>query len=248
MRGMRWFLLSLAIAGCASAGKGNSIIGGLTDAGVRSDANDNNCALPDASPIGAPPQQVTLTQTASNAIALNNSFACIVPNTGGVGFQNSYYRVFAPPDYNLTTTLHITQVAFGIESASAGTGGMQPASVKLGTYSDTPGGTMLDLSKVQPLTSADIQIPDGEGTTMTVPITADLAPTVNLIVELAIPDGRTAGNSFFIGTNTACERRPGYTRAVDCNFSNPTTMASIAPTVPGSSGVADIIMAVTGTL
>ena len=245
---MRWFLLSLAIAGCASAGKGNSIIGGLTDAGVRGDGNDNNFPLPDASPIDAPPQQVTLTQTTSNAIAHNNSFACIVPNSGGVGFQNSYYRVFTPSDAGLTTTLHITQIAFGIESASAGTGTMQPASIKLGTYTGTLAGTTLDLSKVQPITSANIQISDGEGTTMTVPITADLAPAANLIVELAIPDGTAAGNSFFIGTNTAGERKPGYTRAVACGLSNPTTMASVALTVPGSSGVADIIMTVTGTL
>jgi hypothetical protein len=140
--------------------------------------------------------------------------------------QNSYNRVFAPDDASVTTTLHITQVSFGIESASAGTGTMQPASVKLGTYTGTLAGTTLDLSKVQPITSANIQISDGEGTTMTVPITADLAPTANLIVELAIPNGQAAGNSFFIGTNTAGERKPGYTRAVACGLSNPTTMAA----------------------
>ncbi len=243
---MRWFLLSLAIAGCASAGKGNSIIGGLTDAGVRGDGNDNNFPLPDASPIDAPPQQVTLTQTTSNAIARNNSFACLVDQSSIITDQNSYYRVFAPADAGLTTTLHVTQVTFGIESASAGTGTMQPASVKLGTYTGTLAGTTLDLSKIQPITSANIQISDGEGTTMTVPITADLAPTANLIVELAIPNGQAAGNSFFIGTNTAGERKPGYTRAVACGFSNPTTMQSIAAQIP--TGETDIVMTVTGTL
>jgi hypothetical protein len=245
MRAMRWFLLSLAIAGCASAGKGNSIIGGLTDAGARGDGSDNNFPLPDASLIDAPPQQVTMTETASNAIARNNSFACLVSQSSTITDQNSYYRVFAPADYSLTTTLHITQITFGIESASAGTGGMQPAAVKLGTYTGTLAGTMLDLSKVQPIASANIQIADGEGTTMTVPITADLAPTANLIVELAIPNGQVAGNSFFIGTNTAGERKPGYTRAVACGFSNPTTMASIAPLIP--TGETDIVMTVTGT-
>lgn len=243
---MRWFLLSLAIAGCASAGKGNSIIGGLTDAGVRGDGNDNNFPLPDASPIDAPLQQVTLSQTVSSAIARNNSFACLVDQSSTITDQNSYYRVFAPADYTLTTTLHITQVTFGIESASAGTGGMQPASVKLGTYTGTLAGTMLDLSKVQPITSADIKIADGEGTTMTVPITADLAPTANLIVELAIPNGQAAGNSFFIGTNTAGERKPGYTRAVGCGFSTPTTMQSVASM--NGFGETDILLTVTGTM
>jgi len=245
MRAMRWFLLTLAIAGCASAGKGNSIIGGLTDAGVRGDGSDNNFPLPDASLIDAPPQQVTMTQTVSNAIARNNSFACIV-NSSGIAFQNSYYRVFSPVDYSLTSTLHITQVIFGIESAIAGTGGMQPATVKLGTYTGTTGATTLDLTKIQPITSANLQIADGEGTTMTVPITADLAPTANLIVELAIPDGQTAGNSFFIGTNTGGERRPGYTRAVDCGLTNPTTMKSVASM--NGFGETDIVLTVTGTM
>src|SRR5262249_19077469 len=157
-----------------------------------------------------------------------------------IGFQNSYYRVFTPSDAGLTTTLHITQIAFGIESAIAGTGTMQPASVNLGTYTGTLAGTTLDLSKVQSITSADIQISNGEGITMKVPIMADLAPTANLIVELAIPDGRTAGNSFFIGTNTAGERKPGYTSAMDCNLSIPTTMQSIAAQIP--TGETDIVM------
>lgn len=241
MPAMRWLLVALAIAGCAEAGKGNSIIGGLTDAG-----DGNDFPAPDASLIDAPPQQVTLTQTASNAIARDNSFACIVQNSGGIGYQNSYYRVFKPADDGITTTLHITQVTFGIESASAGTGTIQPGQVKLGTYAGTPSGTTLDLSQVGPVGSADIQIPDGAGTTMTIPIIADLAPTTSLIVELAIPDGRAKGSSFFIGTNGQSERKPGYTRAVDCGLPDPTTMQSIAAQIP--TGETDIVLTVTGTI
>jgi hypothetical protein len=244
MRAMRWLLVPLAIAGCAKAGKENSIIGGLTDAGSPSDGND--FPEPDASPIDAPPQQITLTQTTSNAISRNHSFACIVPNSGGVGYQNSYYRVFAPADHGITSTLHISEVTFAIESASAGVGTTQPAQVNLGTYAATPTGLTLDLARSLTIASANIRIPDGEGTTMTVPIKADLEPTTNLIVELSLPDGLVDGNSFFIGTNGQGERRPGYTRAVDCQLSSPTTMQSIAALIP--TGETDILLTVTGTM
>src|SRR5262245_55567714 len=107
---MRWLLICLAIAGCARAGKENSIIGGLPDARPRGDATEIPPA--DASPIDAPPGQVTMSQTAINAIAIDNSFRC--PRG-----PNSYYRVFTLADYSITATLHVTQVEFGIEFASA---------------------------------------------------------------------------------------------------------------------------------
>lgn len=244
MRPMRWLLVSLTIAGCAQAGKANSIIGGLTDAGAASDGND--FPEPDAPLIDAPPQQITLSQTTSSVITRNHSFACFVDGTGGITYQNSYYRVFAPVDHGITSTLHISEVTFGIESASAGVGTMQPAQVKLGTYAATPAGITLDLTKISPLAATSIQIPDGEGTTMTVPIKADLEPTTRLIVELSVDDGRAKSNSFFIGTNGAGERKPGYTRAADCDLLSPTTMKSIAAQIP--TGETDIILTVTGTM
>ena len=51
---MRWLLICLAIAGCARAGKENSIIGGLSDAGDRGDGGI--IPGPDAPLIDAPPQ------------------------------------------------------------------------------------------------------------------------------------------------------------------------------------------------
>src|SRR5262245_47091828 len=114
---MRWVLVSLAIAGCASAGKGNSIIGGLLDAGPEDAGTDaDDFPEPDASLIDAPPQQVSLSQTVSATIARNNTFACFNDATG-LTRLNSYYRVFALADHSIATTLHVTEVAFGIEAA-----------------------------------------------------------------------------------------------------------------------------------
>jgi hypothetical protein len=247
MRAPRWFLVSLAIAGCASAGKGNSIVGGLNDgdAGTRSDANDFPAI--DASLIDAPPEQITLTQTASSTITRDNSFACIDDVTG-LTSQNSYYRVFALDDYGLTTTLHVTQVDFGIQVADAGPGAtLQPAQLRIGNYGAAPTGTTLDLAKVRTLATADIKIPNGEGMQMAVPITADVAPGTYLIVELTIPDGSPAGSVFFIGSNAEGERGAGYTKApaAGCDVDVPTTMQSLA--TQHRLGEADIIMSITGT-
>ncbi len=231
---MRRLLICLAIAGCARAGKENSIIGGLTDAGPS-----------DGGLIDAPQQQVTLTQTASNAITTDNSFAC---SDSGVTLQDSYYRVFKLSQYMITTTLHVTQVDFGIQTAAAGGGaGSQPATVNIGTYAGTPGGTTLDLTQARTISSANIKIPDGSTTTMTVPVTADIAPNTNMIVELAIPDGTAAGNKFFVGTNTDTEQAPGYLFSPDpnCGVSQPTSMQSIANN--NGLGTVHLVMTVTGT-
>jgi len=248
MASFRWFLVSLAIAGCASAGKGNSIIGGITDAGSgdrggRTDANDFPAL--DASVIDAPPDQITLTQNASTTIVRNNSFECF-DNATGLTFQNSYYRVFALDDYGVTTTLHVTEVDFGIELADAGPSAtLQPAQLQLGSYGAPPVDPTLDPGLIRSLTSVDIKIPNGSGTQMSVPIAADVAPGTNLIVELTVPDGAAAGSVFVMGSNAQGERRPGYLSASDCSLSVPTTMQSIAKQI--MVGEADIILSVNGT-
>lgn len=220
---VKWCLVSLAIAGCASAGEGNHIIGGITDAGG--------------------PQQVTLSQTTSAAITPGNSFACTtVP---GLTRENSYYRVFTLADHGISTTFHVTQVDFGIQAALAGAGQKQAGQVRIGTYGVTSVEATLDVTQIRALTSADIQIPDGSGTRVTVPIAGDIAPSERLIVELLIPDGTAAGNQFFIGTNALGEKLPGYLRSPDCGYARPTTMFSVAS--DRGAGEIDLVLTVTGT-
>lgn len=224
---MRRFLLCLAIAGCARAGKENTIVGGLDDAGSRGDGLD------------ASPSQTTLTQTTSSAIVAGNSFRCPLG-------PNSYYRVFTLADHGITATLHVTQVDFAIQDAIAGNGGInQPAIVRIGTYTGALGNTTLDLVQIHVISSADIQIPSGQATTMTVPITADIAPAERAIVELAIPDPATTGNSFLAGTNTDGESHPAYTLEPRCSHPSPTTMQSIADA--NMFGNVDLVLTLTGT-
>lgn len=244
---MRWLLVALALAGCAKAGPSNAIIGGITDAGAQlgdAGGDADEFPEPDASPIDAPPQQLTLAQTTSTAIARANSFFCHdVPS--GFARENNYYRVFVPTDHGITTDFHVLEVTFGIEFASAGTGTQQPGKIVVGTYSGPIGGTTLDVTQMRAISSVDIQIADGEGIRQTVPITADIAPTTNLIVQLTIPDGLADGNIFVIGSNGSGERRPGYTLAGKCNFKVPTSMFSIS-TARGFDE-ADIVLIVTAS-
>jgi hypothetical protein len=78
---------------------------------------------------------------------------------------------------------------------------------------------------------------------MTVPITADVAATASMIVELFIPDGHTAGNQFKVGANASGERKPGYLRSPNpaCDVPDPATLKSQSP-----GAEIDLILTVTG--
>jgi len=249
MYDMKWFVVGLMVAGCASAGKGNSIIGGLSDAGVE-DPGQPDAAQDDArnDPVSdALTQQLTLTQTRRTTITDGNSFACM--SSSGATAQNSYYRVFALDDFDITTPLHVTQVDFGIERADAGSNATaQPATIKIGTYGANPVGTTLDPAQIVPNTEVAVMIPDGRRTRMTVPIEVDAAPGSRLIVELNLPDGTNTDSHFLIGSNADGERQPGYlsATAAGCQLDVPTTMQSVAASLMRDD--ADILLTVTGTL
>jgi hypothetical protein len=233
---MRWLPTCLALAGCASAGPQNTIVGGLMDAGAGRDA---------AATLDGAGAEVTMVETTSSDIALGRSFACVQPPLNYT-LENSYYRVFTPADYGASGTLHVTHVDFAIDTATAATGGSQPGKINLATYTGTPGAATLDLAQVTAIGSTDITIPDGGNTHMAVPVTADIAADAHLLVELFIPDGfipSQPGNQFLIGMSGDAERQPGYTRGPGCGTSTPVTMQSVA----GTADAFAILMTVTGT-
>lgn len=241
---MKRLLVGLALAGCAQAGRGNSIIGGTADAG---DPGVDASILPepDATLIDAPPAQLTLTQTATNAIMANNSIHCEPGDpTENRTVANSYYRVFVLADYSVTATFHVTEVVFGIQSATSGSGANQTATLRLGTYGIAPQDP-LDVAQIRGLTSVDIKIPNGNLTRMPVQITADVPATTNLIVELAIPEDDAVANDFFIGTNREGERQLGYWRAPPTCAPDPTSFNQVVENF--ALHESHIVMDVTGT-
>jgi len=160
---------------------------------------------------------LALTQSSSTAIVALNSVSC----NNGVGHtDNSYWRAYqlAQPG-NVT----ITNVQFGIEQAT-GAGGTQNVNVRLYTSAGAfPGATRTQIA------TQTFAVPNQSGTIYTATFTTPVvvAGNANLVVELNTPDGRPAGNLFFIGSNPSPETAPSYLSAVDCGVATPTTMAAI---------------------
>jgi hypothetical protein len=243
-----WAIGLVALSACASAGREDiTIHPDAKGSGSGSDAEiliDAPLSIDAPTPIDAAPQPVTMLETTSQTVAQGNSFNC---NAANVTAENSYYRVFTLADFGVTTTLHVTNVTFLVESAVAGAGGQQPAQVKLGTYAGTIGAVTLDLTKVTAVNAASIMIPDSTGGTVSTPITADIPGGSNLIVEIFIPDGMAANNVMFIGSNNGGENKPGYIRAPTCSLATPTTMKSIAAAQSPPLPEPDILITVSGT-
>jgi hypothetical protein len=244
---MRWLsVLALPIAACASAGGGS---GGPPPAdgptGDPDGSTDTDGPPPDtAPPVDAPPQMVVLSQNI-NTVPNGTRLGCN-QSPGNYTRENSYYRVFTLADHGITGTYQVQSVTFAVNLANAG-GTQQPAQVKIGRYVGTPGGLTLTVADIQPINSANIQIPDG-ATSVTTPITGIVPPGANLIVELAIPDGVAAQNQFFIGTNAAGESKPGYIRApvMGCDLPAPTSMNYVGQQNDPPIAKTDLILTVTG--
>lgn len=238
---MKLFLVSLAVlCGCASAGPGNSIIGGIDDAGT-----GDGRGLPelDARVIDASPRSVTLDQTANTEIKSQNARSCEATAKDRT-VANSYYRIFAMADHGVTATLHVSEVVFGVEYALAETGGMQPAKLTLGNYTGTPG-TTIDPSKITVIQAVNIMVNDTlTGDRVTVPIGVDISPDTQLVVQLDLPANASDYNRFFIGSNDKGERKPGYWGSTSCGLTPPETFAS--QTDIGHE--VDILMTVSGSM
>lgn len=180
-----------------------------------------------------PETLVSLTHSASNTITQFNSVSC---NAGGLHTDNSYWRSFNLASFGVTGPLDVISIDLGIEQA-LGAGGSQPATVRYYTDTDAnPGNGGLTLIGTVPITvpDASLTVLNFLGGPTGVPASA------NLVVEVFTPDGQTAGNSFFIGSNNLGQTGPSYLSAPDCGVTAPTSTAAIG--FPGMH----IVMTVNG--
>ena len=119
---------------------------------------------------------------------------------------------------------NITSVSFGIELANDGDGTGQPVTVRL--YANN-GGAFPGGSRTQ-IASTNVTVMDQAQTIFDVPLFASVpAGTSELVMEVFTPSGQDAGNSFFIGSNTAPETGPSYISADECGTPTPTTTAAV---------------------
>ncbi len=246
MRRLAPVLALATIAGCASA----TVNAGDDDVdAARIDAPPGTVDAPpgtvdapptpiDARVIDAPTvQTITLAQGATT-ITADNSLACTQTTTGYTS-ENSYYRAFRLADHGVTTAFTANRVDFAVENAVAGAGGSQTVQVKLFTVAGAfPAGVLTQIA-------GQVVTVSNTTTGITIPVTMSppglAAAGSTIVAEVYVPDGRTVGNTFFIGSNTAAETGPSYIRAPDCGASNPVTFAST-----GNPGV-HVVLTVTGT-
>lgn len=167
-------------------------------------------------PLGAACGSITLTQSSSQAITALNSVSC---NAGGLHSDNSYFRSFP-----LTADINVCEVQFAIETAT-GAGGTQPVTVNLYTGTGAFPGTFP--GSYTQIGTANVSVPDQAATIFPATVNGLATAGSNLVVEVFTPDGQTAGNSFFFGTNAAGETAPSYLQAADCGVTTPTTTAAI---------------------
>jgi hypothetical protein len=196
----------------------------------------------------APTACSTITQSSSQAITSLNSVSC---NNGTGHTENSYYRAFTLSSFGISGAWDIQSVDVGVELANAGgsapsVGGKtgfsksagsgskgvkapgatsQPITVKLYTSSmPFPTGFPGSLTQIG---ITNTTVADQSNTIVNIPVTGTAPAGSQLVVEVLTPDGTTAGNLFFIGSNASPETGPSYLRAPACGVTNPTTTAAL---------------------
>lgn len=182
---------------------------------------------PDASTTPTPDAaasstSVTLSHSSSMTVSEQNTIAC-AEETTSYHSENSYYRTFDLDSFGVDGALHITSVDIGIESAVAGSGGEQPATLNFYTLSGTASTANLSLIGTESITVADQELD-----VLSVDVSVTVPAGATLVVELNLPDGTIDGNSLFVGSNTAGETGPTYIRAPDCSVDDMTTLSSLS--------------------
>ena len=123
----------------------------------------------------------------------------------------------------------ITSVDVGIFNANA-SGPAQPITVNLYTTANFPSGFPGSLTLIG---TTSVQVADQAASVLNVPITATVPQgTSQVVLEVAVPDGTSAGNIFFMGANEGSQTGPSYVSAAFCGVNTPTTTAEAGfPTV-----------------
>ncbi len=155
-------------------------------------------------------------------ITTGNSVSC---NAGGLHTDNSYMRRFdLNGDHGITDPWTLQSIDFGIEQA-VGAGGSQPIDVNI--YVMDPNAPLLFANLFLFGGATNVTVPDQSLTIFNVDFPDLLLDPVGLdvVVEVFTPNGQTAGNSFFVGSNANGQIRPTYLAAVDCGVSEPTDTA-----------------------
>ena len=195
----------------------------LVLAGDGSASFSRNSAAVAADPIEGVQAQgaISLTHSASQAIVAG-SVACRNTATGFT-VANGYLRRFTLSDFGIAGGFDVTDVEVGIESA-VGANGTQPATVNLYTWDSADPFTYANFALIA---SVDVSVPDAALTKMMYPIVAAVPAGSTLVAEFFSPDGVTAGNTLFIGSNANGQTDDSFLAAPDCGLNDPLPTSAI---------------------
>jgi hypothetical protein len=206
--------LSLAVSGTAMAANSFS-------------KNPNPSAQPFGGSEFLPPGPATITQsTNTSTITVGNSVSC---NAGGLHTDNSYFRAFTLSAFNPPLDqlqFLIQNVTFGIEQATS-TAATQPITVRLFDSSANP---PTNATIGAAISTQAIALAPQAGTIFSQNLTVQpvlLNASDILAVEVFTPNGQTAGNGFFIGSNALGQSGPSFIRAADCGLADIGNLAGI---------------------
>jgi hypothetical protein len=249
----RGLALACLLAGCAEAAKTMDL--GRPDGGFNRPDSGGKVYL-DAPPVqpDAPPgmQTKTLSQTTSPTIAGGKSIAC--PSTAPMGTAaNNYYRVFDLASFGVTTDFHVSKVSFQIEDCESGGATCATVSVKVGTYSGTPGATLstgsMTMLGSNPSVTVPIVVENGTSTpggTVDATLSATIPAGSKLYVEVDAPDGANT-YQFYMGANAGGQSGKGYAASPDGSCSPPGATPTDIGTLPSPPVEIDLLLTVTGT-
>ncbi|PWT83959.1 MAG: hypothetical protein C5B58_05595 [Acidobacteria bacterium] len=168
--------------------------------------------------------------TCADPITHSLSQSIVSGNSGYCGFgsnlETRFWRAFNMQTFTGGQEYDVTSISFGIELASSGSGTGQPITVRLyaNNVAPFPGGNWQN----NLLAEQGINVTDQSLTVLTVPLgTTVPAGTLELVMEVFIPDGQATGDRFAIGSNPYGQTAPGYASAAACGFSNPTDLANV---------------------
>jgi hypothetical protein len=141
-------------------------------------------------------------------------------------------------DFGISNGLDVTSIDIGIEGATGATGS-QPVEVRLYTWDTSTSFTFGNFSLIG---SVALNLPDQALTIANIPVTGSVPAGGTLVVEFFTPNGQTAGNSLFVGSNANGQTDATFLAAADCGITEPTDTAAI--------GFPDmqLVMLVNGTL
>jgi hypothetical protein len=162
--------------------------------------------------------------TDTSTVSPGNSVSC---NGAGLHTDNSYIRrFFLGVDHGIVNSFYVKSLDWAIEQA-AGVGGVQPVNINLYRI---PVGSPLTFANMTLISTDMLSVADASLSPINSVIASAYVPdptTTDLVVEVFTPEGQTAGNSFFIGSNPNGETQPSYLAAAVCGITEPTTTGSI---------------------